>query len=94
MFGHLLKLWGDKYRVTGEIKGGITPLEHRVLIITSNYTIQELFTGDDALTEALARRFAQFDNISVIGPYLDVNGFLCDSAKKEILDRIAVVKYI
>lgn len=45
--GHYLKIWGDKYRCSGEIKGGTVPLLHRVLIVTSNYQIKDLFAPDE-----------------------------------------------
>jgi len=41
--GHYLKIWGDHYACTGEVKGGTVPLVHKRLIITSNYSIAELF---------------------------------------------------
>lgn len=41
--GHHIKLWADKYPVTAEVKGATIPLQHRILIVTSNYTIQEAF---------------------------------------------------
>lgn len=45
--GHYLKIWGDKYKCSGEIKGGTVPLLHRVLIVTSNYQIKDLFAPDE-----------------------------------------------
>lgn len=36
--GHYLKIWGDRYPCTGEVKGGQVTLVHRKIIITSNYT--------------------------------------------------------
>ncbi len=43
---HSLKLWGDKYGVTAEVKGATIPLMHQLLFVTSNYTIQELYAPD------------------------------------------------
>lgn len=40
---YCLKRWADQYDLTGEIKGGQVCLYYNVLIITSNYTIEELF---------------------------------------------------
>lgn len=70
MLGHYLKIWADKWACTGEVKGGTVPLCHKRFIVTSNYTIAELFgpekgegeTGQSAqnkriLVEALERRF-------------------------------------
>lgn len=39
---HGLKRWSDRYKAFGEIKGGSLPLMHKTLIVTSNYTIEDL----------------------------------------------------
>lgn len=54
--GHFLKQWTDKFAVTGETKGGHVQLNHHVLIITSNWTIEECFP-DPVMGEAIASRF-------------------------------------
>ena len=54
---HYLKKWTDRYPVTGEVKGGTVNLRHDMFIITSNYTIQQLFSEDPPLAAALNRRF-------------------------------------
>jgi hypothetical protein len=55
--GHYLKRWADHYPCTGEIKGGTTGLNHKKIVITSNYTPEELWPTDPILAEALRRRF-------------------------------------
>lgn len=42
-FGHLLKIWADRYAATGECKGSTIPLCHHTFIVTSNYSIAQLF---------------------------------------------------
>ncbi len=59
VLGHHLKLWSDKWGCVGEVKGGMTPLLHERFIVTSNYTISQLFTEDVALCAAVSRRFQQ-----------------------------------
>lgn len=55
---HFLKLWADKWPCTGEVKNGTVPLCHKHLIITSNFTIAEVFDACKPVTiEALERRF-------------------------------------
>ena len=66
---HNLKHWSDKYACQAEFKGGKTWLHHELLIVTSNYTIEELFQADDEkhskrqqqardkLYDAIKRRF-------------------------------------
>jgi hypothetical protein len=57
VLGHHLKIWSDKYACTGETKGGTTPLQHRLFIITSNYHPDDLWKEDQQMLEALKRRF-------------------------------------
>ncbi len=55
--GHHLKIWGDSYFATGEIKGGTLNLNHKKLIITSNYTPEEMWPDDPVLVKAIKRRY-------------------------------------
>lgn len=55
---HHLKIWADKYSCTGETKGYQVPLMHEKLVITSNFSIEELFKDKgDTTIEAIRRRF-------------------------------------
>lgn len=54
--GHYLKIWLDKWACTGEIKGGTLHLQHHHFVITSNYSIDQMFEGDPAMCEAIRRR--------------------------------------
>lgn len=55
---HYLKIWADKWGCTGEIKGGTVQLAHSKFVVTSNYSIEQLFAGKDLTTvQALLRRF-------------------------------------
>lgn len=36
---HYLKIWGDRYAIDGEVKGGRVALSYSKMIITSNYSI-------------------------------------------------------
>lgn len=56
---HLLKIWSDRYRFRGEVKGSGTPLCYRVFFITSNYVPAQIWPEDsDAeLRTAIIRRF-------------------------------------
>lgn len=57
MLNHHLKIWADRYACLGEVKGGTVPLQHRKLIITSNYPISHFCGDDEDLRLALERRF-------------------------------------
>ncbi|AUM61846.1 Rep [uncultured virus] len=64
---HYLKIWGDSYDLTGEIKGGTIKLGYKRFIITSNYTIDQLWGGeggDPVLVAALERRFTVKDMVA------------------------------
>lgn len=62
---HYLKVWADKWRASGEVKGGTVPLMHKMLVVTSNYSIREIVemgskredSVDLVLVQALERRF-------------------------------------
>lgn len=43
---HSIKLWADRYPTQVECKGGKIWLQHQVLIVTSNLTIDEAFGPD------------------------------------------------
>lgn len=55
--GHLIKIWSDRYACTGETKGGTVSLRHHRFVVTSNYTIAELFGSDVEIYRAILRRF-------------------------------------
>ena len=59
ILGHYLKIWADKWACTGEVKGGKVNLRHEKFVITSNYTIEQLWPGeeDKELRRAIERRF-------------------------------------
>lgn len=53
-----LKIWGDIYPFMGETKGGFTGwIRPTTFIVTSQYTIQDVFGMDPRTVEAIARRF-------------------------------------
>lgn len=60
VLGHHLKRWADKYSFPAEQKGTTTQIRPRVIIVTSQYRPCQIFHGDDALIEAIERRFKIF----------------------------------
>jgi len=55
--GHYLKRWTDKYPFSGEIKNLVVQVRPKWVVVTSNYTIQDIFGDDATLCAALERRF-------------------------------------
>nr|WAE42353.1 MAG: replication associated protein [Cressdnaviricota sp.] len=60
--GHFLKIWADKWGFRGEVKFGGEAPNFQKLIVTSNYSINELFT-EPSLREAITRRFEVFQMV-------------------------------
>lgn len=56
---HHLKIWCDRYSCKGETKGGMVNLRHKAFVVTSNYSIDDLWPSfeDDVLNKAIKRRF-------------------------------------
>lgn len=55
--GDFLKIWADHYPFNAETKGDGSLIRPSRILITSNYSIEELWPQDEALQEALRRRF-------------------------------------
>lgn len=55
--GHFLKEWVDEAPFPAETKGGFTRIRPLQFIITSNYTIEQLWPEDLNLRDAIKRRF-------------------------------------
>lgn len=60
VLGYHLKIWCDRYACKGETKGGYIHLRHQRFIVTSNYSIEHLWSEDPIMAEALNRRFSVF----------------------------------
>jgi len=57
VLGQQLKIWSDRYGCILENKGGSMPSAHINFIVTSQYSIEEIFWEDKTTLEALLRRF-------------------------------------
>lgn len=56
--GYYLKIWGDRYSFSAQVKGSTVVPGYTVFIVTSNYRIDELFP-DPKVSAPLKRRFKE-----------------------------------
>lgn len=57
----MLKRWADHYPFNGEVKGGcIKNMRPEMIVVTSQYTIEEVFGYDSKAFDAISRRFWEF----------------------------------
>jgi len=55
--GEFLKIWADRYAFQGEVKGSSRMIRPKYFIVTSNYSIEDIFGEDRVMMEAVQRRF-------------------------------------
>ncbi len=70
VLGHHLKRWGDRYSFPAEQKGTTVQIRPQRIIVTSNYSIEDIFYEDEALIGALKRRYKQTQMIQAFAPQI------------------------
>lgn len=71
--GYHLKIWGDRYGCSLEIKGGSLTRKFDHFVVTSQYTIEELFGNEPKTLEALVRRFKVIKLDSSLSLFENIN---------------------
>lgn len=59
VLGHHLKIWGDRYSYVGEIKCEGHYMRPKHIVITSNYSIHDVFGDDEQMESAVRRRYVE-----------------------------------
>jgi hypothetical protein len=57
VLGQQLKIWSDRYGCILETKGGALTSTYENFVVTSQYSIEQIFAGDQPTIDALKRRF-------------------------------------
>ena len=52
-----IKIWADRYAFMAETKGGAIAIRPDPIVVTSNYSIEDVFGPDEAAVLAIKRRF-------------------------------------
>ena len=59
-----LNIWADRYAFPAEVKGGMIKLRPETIIVTSRYTLEQVFESCDESTRASLRRRFKVKNMS------------------------------
>lgn len=62
------KRWTDRYPISVEVKGGSMVINPELVIITSQYTPEQIWEGDKTTLEAMRRRLSFVNMESQHGP--------------------------
>lgn len=73
VLGYHIKRWSDRYPSILEVKGTAIPTSYDEFIVTSNYSISEIWNEDKEMCAAIKRRFSEY---MVLDHQLDLYGMM------------------
>lgn len=89
-----LKIWADRYGCILETKGGALTSEYENFVVTSQYSIEEIFVDDTKTIEALRRRFKVifvpfklFKDDQLVDPDFVLDSFAVDPSADLVLEK-------
>lgn len=90
VLGYHLKRWADRYPAVLEVKGSSIPTTYDTFVITSNYSIEEIWDGDEETIAAINRRFK---SLQVISHHVDPVGLLTINCFDKSTETIIPINY-
>ncbi len=94
VLGQQLKIWSDRYGCILENKGGSMPSNHEKFVVTSQYSIEDIFWEDPTTMAALQRRFKECHMEQPwhirIHPRADLQGSAAASPFLKLVDKESV----
>jgi RNA helicase./Putative viral replication protein. len=81
-FGAFLKEWADHYPFRAEVKSASIMIRPKKIIVTSQYSIEQVFGHDQEFVSALKRRFKEVHYTAIV-PY-EVGGYETDEAQLNV----------
>ena len=83
--GAFLKEWSDHYMFSAESKGGVMVIRPKIIVVTSQYSIGQVFTDSETgvrdveTVAALERRFVSFNWYDGVPDFAGLGGGVVES---------------
>lgn len=88
--GHYLKNWADKWSFAAEKKGSTIQIRPECIVVTSNYTIEQIWHSDPSLIQALKRRFKVTHFLAKNHPFSPMSSLVAAALPATVEDQPSV----